>query len=298
MGVKTKTKAVFISLLLIAGVFCGHVCEAAFAIPVPSAPGSSTQNNKKAVIDYSNTKDGYVMVKYTQSTKKAVKAIVKGPSGEPYTYVLKVGNYEVFPLSEGSGSYTIGIYEQVEGTKYAVANTATVKVSLSSEFAPFLCPNQYVNYNKDKRTVKKAAELTNNGSGGITDMISAVYNYIIENISYDQNLAKNVQVGYLPDVDAVLGKGKGICFDYAAVMASMLRSVGIPCRLVVGYSGKAYHAWISTYSKETGTVNQVIQFDGKSWTLMDPTFASSGKQSDQIMKYIGNGSNYKPKFKY
>ena len=39
-------------------------------------------------------------------------------------------------------------------------------------------------------------------------------------------------------------------------------------------------------------------FDGHDWKLMDPTFASSGKQSREIMQYIGNGSNYKAKYSY
>jgi hypothetical protein len=38
--------------------------------------------------------------------------------------------------------------------------------------------------------------------------------------------------------------------------------------------------------------------DDYEWKLMDPTFASSGKQSREIMQYIGNGSNYKAKYSY
>ena len=297
---KTNLKAVIVSLLVIMGALLGHDARvsAAFTIPVPSAPGTAAKNNDKAVIDYSNTKDGYVMVKYAQRTSKELRVIIKGPSGVSYTYTLNGGgNFEVFPLSDGNGGYTVGVYVQVQGTRYAVANTTTMSVRLTDEFAPFIRPNQFVNYSKDSQTVKKAAVLTGN-SAGLTDKISAVYNFVIENISYDRELAKNVQSGYLPDVDAVLRRGKGICFDYGAVMAAMVRSAGIPCRLVVGYAGEVYHAWIDAYSKETGWVNQVIHFDGKSWVLMDPTFASSAKQSDAIMKYIGDGKNYKPKFRY
>lgn len=57
----------------------------------------------------------------------------------------------------------------------------------------------------------------------------------------------------------------------------MLRSQRIPTRLEVGYMGDVYHAWISIYTKETGWVNGIIEFDGKNWELMDPTFASSSK---------------------
>ena len=269
----------------------------AFTMPVPTASGKAVQSNKKATIDYSNAKDGYVMVKFPQSTRKDLKVIIKGPSGTSYTYDLTPGIYEVFPLSDGNGTYTIGVYEQVQGTKYSVANTATVKVTLANEFAPFLISNQYVNFNKDNEVVKMAAQLTA-GASGFTDKIAAVYNFVVNNFTYDKELARTVQSGYLPNLDQVLRRRQGICFDYAAVMTAMLRSLGIPCKLVVGYAGNVYHAWIDAYSQETGWVNQIIFFDGKNWTLMDPTFASSANQSPEIMKYIGNGNNYRAMFLY
>ena len=80
-------------------------------------------------------------------------------------------------------------------------------------------------------------------------------------------------------------------------MSAMLRSQNIPCKLVVGYAGTTYHAWINVYSEETGWV-EVIYFDGTSWTLMDPTFTSSGKRSDSIMKYVTNSANYQQKYAY
>ena len=121
---------------------------------------------------------------------------------------------------------------------------------------------------------------------------------MVKNITYDHELAATVQSGYLPVLDTVLAKRSGICFDYASLMTGMLRSQGIPSKLVVGYAGTAYHAWISVWSEETGWVDGAIYFDGVSWQRMDPTFASSGRQSAAIMKYIGDGSNYTTKYLY
>ncbi|MBR6701469.1 MAG: hypothetical protein IKL72_07060, partial [Firmicutes bacterium] len=59
-----------------------------------------------------------------------------------------------------------------------------------------------------------------------------------------------------------------------------------------------YHAWISVWTEKTGWVDATIYFDGKAWHRMDPTFASSAKQSEEIMKYIGDGSNYTEKYIY
>lgn len=260
------------------------------------ASGTLVKQNSKAVIDYSNTKDGYVMVKYSASTTKRLKAQVKGPT-TTYTYNLTAGKWETFPLSDGNGSYQIVVYENISGTKYSSVLSLTTAVTLTDEFAPFLRPNQYVDYSAAPKTVAKAAELVK----GINDplkKVEAVYNFVVKNLTYDRQKAATVQSGYLPVLDTVLATKTGICFDYAALMAGMLRSQGIPCKLVVGYAGTVYHAWISVWSQETGWVDGVIYFDGTSWQRMDPTFASSGKQSASIMQYIGDGKNYTTKYLY
>ncbi len=262
----------------------------------PVASGKLTKSCSKAKIDYSNTVDGYVMVQYTDNTSKKLKAQVKGPT-TTYTYNLDAGEWEVFPLSDGNGSYTVAVYENVSGTSYATVLSTSFSVSMADEFAPFLRPNQYVDYGPAENTVAKAAELTQ----GMTDpleKVKAVYEYVVKNFTYDKKLAASVKSGYLPVLDTVLDKKTGICFDYAAVMTGMLRSQGVPCKLVVGYAGKAYHAWISVWSEADGWIDAAVYFDGTSWQRMDPTFASSGKQSASIMKYIGDGKNYSAKYFY
>ena len=259
---------------------------------VPEASGTQT----KAVIDYSNTKDGYVMVKYTASTSKRLKAQLKGPT-TTYTYNITAGKWETFPLSDGNGSYQVIVYENISGSKYSTVLSASFTASMTDEFAPFLRPNQYVDYENAPNTVAKAKELT----AGMTDplqKVKAVYDFVVSTLSYDKQLAATVQSGYLPVLDSVLSSKKGICFDYAAVMTAMLRSQNIPCKLVVGYAGTVYHAWIDVYVEGTGWIAGAIQFDGKDWTLMDPTFVSSGKRSPSIMEYVTTDSNYSQKYAY
>lgn len=264
---------------------------------MPQASGLTVQKNEKAVIDYSNSSDGYVMVNYTAATTKKLKAQVKGPSGVTYTYNITPGNFETLPLSDGNGSYKVTVFENVSGTSYATVVSASMTVALTNEFAPFLLPNQYVNYNPQSKVVAEAAKVTAK-AGTTLEKVRAVYDYVVTNFTYDTQKAKTVQSGYLPVLDAVLSSKKGICFDYAAVMAAMLRSQGVPAKLVVGYSKDVYHAWISVYTPESGWIDGAIFFDGKQWKLMDPTFASSAKQSKEIMDYIGNGANYTEKYLY
>ena len=262
----------------------------------PVASGVHTKENGAAVIDYSNTSDGYVMVCYTAQTSKRLKAQVKGPT-TTYTYNLTQEKWATFPLSDGNGSYQVVVYENISGTKYATVLSARFDVKLTDEFAPFLRPNQYVDYGVAPNTVAKAQELTAEKTEPL-EKVQAVYDYVVKNITYDHKMAATVQSGYLPVLDTVLAKKSGICFDYASLMTGMLRSQGIPSKLVVGYAGTVYHAWISVWSEETGWVDGAIYFDGVSWQRMDPTFASSGRQSAAIMSYIGDGSNYTAKYLY
>lgn len=262
----------------------------------PEASGTATEKNDKAVIDYSNKEDGYVMVQYKTQTAKKLKVQVKGPT-TTYTYTIQPGEWETFPLSDGNGSYQITVFENVEGKKYAAVVAANVMVELKDEFAPFLRPNQYVDYASAEETLLLGARLTE-GKKTELEKVEAVYDYVVNTISYDTELAANVKSGYLPELDKVLESKKGICFDYAALMTGMLRSQSVPCKLVVGYAGEVYHAWISVYTEKDGWIDNAIYFDGTAWKRMDPTFASSANQSKEIMKYIGDGSNYTEKYIY
>ncbi len=80
-------------------------------------------------------------------------------------------------------------------------------------------------------------------------------------------------------------------------MSAMLRSQRIPTKLDVGYSGEVYHAWISCYVDEVGWVDGIIKFDGRHWSLMDPTLAASNSAAN-VKKYVGDGSNYTTKYTY
>ena len=265
----------------------------------PAASGRLVKKNSSVIIDYSNTKDGYVMVKWTGEAVKVALQVTGPKNAEKYTYYLRTdGNYDVIPLSDGSGTYKFVVCKNVSGTKYASVLSASLSVKLDNNLAPFLRPNQYVNYSASSQAVKLAQELVK-GKSGTLDKVQAVYSWVVTNLTYDYDKARSVKSGYLPDVDKVMGEKKGICFDYASLMSAMLRSQGVPVKLVVGYTSTGeYHAWINVWSEESGWMDSVIYFDGSSWKLMDPTFASTGKQSKSIMDYIGNTANYKERFAY
>lgn len=261
------------------------------------AAGKAVEENDQMVIDYSNADKGYVMVKYKEATKVKLKAQVACPTGVTYTYNLSPQQWSTFPLSEGNGQYKVTVFTNISGIRYATAGSATISVKLKDSLSPFLMANQFVDYSANTKCVRQAATLCRKTSGDM-NKVKKVYNWVIKYFSYDKKKARTVQSGYLPDLNAVYKSKKGICFDYAATMTAMLRSQDIPTKMVFGYAGSAYHAWISVYSEKDGWLDNVIYFDGKDWNLMDPTFASSSNSSDSVMKFIGDGKNYKQKYAY
>ena len=278
------------------GVVVGTPQAAIPDILEPVASGTLVAQNDYVTIDYSNTQDGYVMVRFNMDTNNKLKTQITGAT-TTYTYNLYPGQWTVFPLSDGNGYYQIKVFQNITGSQYALVLAEDCEVVLSDEFAPFLRPNQYVNYSASSAAVEKAAELTA-GISNPLEKVAAIYEFVVKTLSYDEQRAATVQSGYIPDLDAVLEERKGICFDYAALMTGMLRSQGIPCKMIFGYAGSVYHAWINVWTEDTGWVDGVIYFDGMTWQHLDPTFASSANQSSSVEEYIGNGSNYTEKYMY
>ena len=86
-------------------------------VRTPVASGSVTYGNGRATIDASNTSNGYVMIKYTGGQSRIKIQIAKSTT---YTYDLNARDaYEVFPFTEGNGTYSIKIFENVSGNQYA-----------------------------------------------------------------------------------------------------------------------------------------------------------------------------------
>lgn len=248
------------------------------AVLVPTADGRETIGNDSVTVDISNTAKGYIMASYHGSAPQ-VNIQLTGPDGVSYLYFIsEKDTYTAMPLSSGDGSYIVEIYEQMNGDMYSLLLSDVIEVTLENEFTPFLYSNQFVYFTEDTRAVQKGRELAQ-GCASDLDITTAIYHFVINNTEYDYDKAATVTSPYYPDVDETMDTGKGICFDYSALMCTMLRTQGIPCKLNIGYAGDVYHAWISVYLKSVGWVDSLIQFDGKNWSMMDPTMASTSKDS-------------------
>ena len=247
---------------------------------LPSAPDTSVKKTDLVQLDYSNVNEGYFQVKTLNANHKCLKVQVFKVANDttPQKYdINKDYQYETIPLMEGNGEYLIKVYENTQGNKYAVLISLTFNITLSSAVFPYLYPNQIVDYNADTKAVDKAFELIGNQSSEL-ERIKKVYGYVVDNVKYDWDKVQQVQGIYvLTGVDTTLNTLKGICFDYAALTETMLRSQGIPTKVVTGYVDEGYHAWIEVYASEVGWINPARYFYSDSWNSTDPTFDASNK---------------------
>lgn len=261
-----------------------------------SSPATDVFTCDSGSIDYSNAADGYISVLYTGGSDSAKLRMICG--SQTYDHDITLGKHDYFPLSCGSGSYTLQLYERAEGKMYSLLIDKTVQLNVRDEIEMFLLPNHYAAFDKNSAAVKKSAELCA-GKSGTVEKLAAVFTWLTDNVTYDKELAQTVRSGYCPDPDRTLAAGKGICFDYASLMCAMMRAQGVPTRLVVGYAATdIYHAWNEVYTEETGWITPQLLLKNKGYNIVDATFYASAADKDKISDYISNAGNYSAIYYY
>lgn len=224
-----------------------------------------------------NAANGTVELNVGSSAYSNFKAIIE-KDDVVYIYNL-VSKIDTLPLQMGSGKYTIIMFGSNDGRRFNKLFEKSTNVTLE-ENVVFLSSSQTVNWNDESKAAVLAKELTDNAEND-KEKFDAIYNYVINNVSYDYNKASSLEKGYIPNADNTLAEGQGICYDFAALTASMLRSVNIPTKLVKGYSSytSVYHAW-----------NEVF-IDGK-WIVVDASTDSIYVNANISIVVEKDTSNY------
>lgn len=215
---------------------------------------------------------GLLTVAHNINTQNRLKLLVT-KDDKQYSYNLNTQNgTEDFPLQMGQGIYKVSILERVEGTTYRKLFSEEIYADIQDENNVFLNSIQEIKWDKNLNAVKKAVEI-NSGTKTEYEKVKGVYNFIVHNFQYDHEKLKNVNTGYLPQIDEVFEDRGGICYDFASLFAAMLRSQGIPAKMIKGYAKgiNGYHAWNEVYIRDenrwitidTSTDSQMIAAKGK-----------------------------------
>ena len=178
-----------------------------------------------------------------------------------------------------------------------------------------------INIDNAPKTRAKALEITKNCKTD-AEKVTAVFNWVYSNITYDNKLyneimAWNAQITkdstdddavnsnrlfkdgarMLLDLDNILTSRSGVCEDKAALMAGMLRSIGIPCKVVSGEAilnsdGKGIpHAWVAVSPELEDSLNMSTLGAGHEpdgWIRLDPTNAHVPNVTRNDKNYTSN----------
>lgn len=253
----------------------------------------AAQTGNDCAIDTSCLAEGYVGAAATSSSRLKFQ-VSKGEMS--YNYDLPGDNTPiVVPLNMGDGPYNFRVMQNTSGNNYVELFSVIENVKLNSDVAPFLVPNMFVDYDESSAVTAKARELAQ-GCANQADIVRNIYEWVVDNITYDHDKAAQLAevTGYVPNPDETLASGTGICFDYASLGAAMLRSLGIPCKVVTGYVSpdNVYHAWNMVYI-DGEWVSVEISIKPNDWSRVDLTFAASGAAST-----IGDGTSYTDRYTY
>lgn len=180
-------------------------------------------------------------------------------------------DFEYFPLQLGNGDYKVLVFENITGNRYRQVKARSMKAEIKNPLDVYKASIQTVNWDPEMKIIKKASELT---KGLKTDKqkITAIYNFVIDTFSYDYDKINNIEITYIPDIEKIYEEKSGICYDYSAVLAAMLRSQDIPAKLIKGYIDlvKGYHAW-----------NEVYLAEEDRWLVIDSTYDSGLKKKNR-----------------
>lgn len=272
----------------------GEAFQAPGDVNPPAFDPVNAVSNNDGLIDIGSVNQGVVMASATSASR--LKLLVT--CGEmSYNYDMPGdGTPITAPINMGNGTYTFAIMRNVEGNNYVETTSATADVTLESETIPFTQPNMYCNYSSASACVAKAKELTE-GCENVGDAVRAICTYIVDNVDYDTDKAAELSqvTGYVPNPDETFATNKGICFDYASLGAAMLRSQGIPTKIVTGYvsPNDLYHAWIMIYIEGSWT-SAKFSVNPESWSRVDLTFGADSSSEG----LVGDGKSYTERYVY
>ncbi len=233
------------------------------SVPTPEAPETGEDGNAddSILVTADVSKSGILALDIdTQNTSRMKVKIVK--ENETLYYDVDSDHHLDIPLQLGDGGYTVKVFRHVKDSEYEAVFTADVAYTAENPNDVFLASNEIVNYHESK-SVYGLTQNVIDGAEDEMEIVSRITGYVLDEFSYNTGKAETLTTDYIPNIDTVLLDKSGICYDFAAVTAAMLREAGIPAKLVMGYrnDSELYHAW-----------NEVL-VDGE-WLVVDTTWDS------------------------
>jgi hypothetical protein len=267
-GIDTTKKALFITMVLLASIFC---------FSLPASAGYSTGFSNSAINITSPSSSGLecespLSIEGTSKLDR-VWFCVRGPAGELATYPADVqeGSFKLdMQLRFGPGKYTIWAGDNP--TRFDGVIRFEI-VNMLKKDTRYISPSAYVDCTEQSVTDLVYQIVTPQMDE--TAKLRAIYGWVTSNIAYDYQayLAGQSQ---LVTASQTLKSKKGVCRDYAFLVAAMSRAAGLQAKVVNGTAYKKgswaaqSHAWNEVYS------------DGK-WVTVDATWDAGYIQNNRFV---------------
>ena len=255
-------------------------CMLAFFFVIPQCVVFAYDGTKMNITSIKND-EGIVGVRVDTDSDKRLRIGIHAAASENeyfFSYAKEEGEIDV-PLIFGNDIYSVNLFEELSNKYYTLLDSYDVDLQMNDYDSIYLSSSVIVPWSGAEKTVAKAAALTKNEKNDV-DKFFALYDYVTENTIYD--MQKTVETGYRSSPDEILADGKGICLDIAVLLASMLRSTGIKCKLVYGQASEieGLHSWNEVYLKNK-------------WIIVDPTKDAILYDSSTPYKYYKHPEDYK-----
>jgi hypothetical protein len=242
--------------------------------------GRDVRGENEGDIDFSEKDKGFFFVRYSGDLPN-VRIQVKGDSGIKNHIYAPNKKWQGFPVCGKPGRYEICIAANDGSSVVYNLIFAASEMFDFDEKAPFLYSNAYVSFRADSPLTEKARSLVK-GTGNNQAAVERILRWVKQHVTYDYEKARRAVDGTmtpqegLSDPDRIFAKGNGICSDLAVLSAAMLRSVGLPTKMVYGKEirhdeseKESYHAWI------------YVHLGGK-WVMYDPGYGPKAIIAHQL----------------
>jgi len=217
---------------------------------------------------------------------------------DPYIDVLSEtitpSSYAVFTDDLGNRFAKFIVKDFAKGARLPVTLTWRIKVeelsfdldgcdgsTIPSNLSQYLESEQYIE--SSNLQIKTVAASLASGKSSPCEIVEAIYDYVIYNVTY---------AGYIADYRGALyalRNKKGDCTEFTALMVALCRAAGIPARALEGVTNEdddEIHGWVEAY------------LPGLGWVPFDPTWGRNPGERDtwlgavkpnHIPLYIGIG---------
>jgi transglutaminase-like putative cysteine protease len=140
----------------------------------------------------------------------------------------------------------------------------------------------------DPRIASLAQQVTATASNNY-DKAVAIERYLMTNYGYTLQLPRTVPVD--PLANFLFDRKRGHCEYFASAMAVMLRTLGIPSRVVNGFRTGEFNDLTANYVVRASNAHSWVEvyFPGYGWTSFDPTPAAPAQPHggwDRAMLYL------------